>query len=423
MQSSVHVYQREAGEIQRVQTVKLDRWDALRFVQPEITPEALRHLAALYRDFFVKQSPFLYGELILFHVPQGTELPFAVDGVADPQLAAKIYMSRHPREAAVRRFEQQLADQGYFYVVKGKRPLSRTWMPYRAIGFLSDSAPDAALRTNGPFFTFDTLDDDSPYDLYGTPVGLRVKDGIAESPPLYHREALLVDRSGHVTVRPVELRELHRNISGVCYERPDFRNTPGAATGSDLVIVGNRIVAVRTGGHTRIPASGFVLHTEETGWKAGDPVVYAGMESICFGIQCGNSVVREGKKTETFLSPFYQHSRGGTKYPPGRYPMGFASDRAPRMVLGSDRAGNPMLLWAEGASKMHHEKGVDSCGATLSELGDLALAEGMCNAINLDGGGSAQILLGRERALWISDRQEEDNSESERPIPLGLMVQ
>ena len=49
------------------------------------------------------------------------------------------------------------------------------------------------------------------------------------------------------------------------------------------------------------------------------------------------------------------------------------------------------------------------------------MAAGMVNAVNLDGGGSAQILLHGKRYLELSDRKE-DGSEQERPVPLGLTV-
>ena len=45
----------------------------------------------------------------------------------------------------------------------------------------------------------------------------------------------------------------------------------------------------------------------------------------------------------------------------------------------------------------------------------------MVNAVNLDGGGSAQILLHNLRSLKISDRAE-DGTETERPVPMGLVI-
>ena len=80
-----------------------------------------------------------------------------------------------------------------------------------------------------------------------------------------------------------------------------------------------------------------------------------------------------------------------------------------------------MLLWAEGAAKFGYVPGQGSCGASLKEMAEICADVGMVNAVNLDGGGSAQILLRNRRSLKISDRNP-DTSEAERPVPLGLMI-
>ena len=80
-----------------------------------------------------------------------------------------------------------------------------------------------------------------------------------------------------------------------------------------------------------------------------------------------------------------------------------------------------MLLWAEGAPKIGYRRGETSCGASLSEMEEYCREAGMVNAVNLDGGGSAQILLSGRRDLELSDRKE-DGSELERAVPLGLSV-
>jgi exopolysaccharide biosynthesis protein len=48
---------------------------------------------------------------------------------------------------------------------------------------------------------------------------------------------------------------------------------------------------------------------------------------------------------------------------------------------------------------------------------------GMVNAVNLDGGGSAQMLLENKRSLMISDRNGADGGEAERPVPLALIIE
>ena len=153
----------------------------------------------------------------------------------------------------------------------------------------------------------------------------------------------------------------------------------------------------------------------------GETVVYHGLEDILFGIQAGNSVVINGEKTEHFRSPFYNIRRlWSTSYPPSLYPLDYQRDWAPRIALGEDGSGRPMLVWAEGAGKLHYTPGKDSCGASLSEMAELCSSLGMVNGVNLDGGGSAQILLDGQRSLLISDR-EPDNSEAERAIPAAII--
>jgi exopolysaccharide biosynthesis protein len=102
--------------------------------------------------------------------------------------------------------------------------------------------------------------------------------------------------------------------------------------------------------------------------------------------------------------------------------MNFDKSRAARIALGADSEGKPILLWAEGAAKSGYIPGQGSCGASLKELAELCNLAGMKHAVNLDGGGSAQILLKNQRALQISDRDPQSFAEQERPVPLGLII-
>ena len=152
-------------------------------------------------------------------------------------------------------------------------------------------------------------------------------------------------------------------------------------------------------------------------------MIYRGMEDVSFGIQVGNSILRDGVKTDRFRSRFYNiRHLEPVPFPPSLYPMDFNKARAARIALGADKNGRPLLLWAEGAGKNRYVPGEDSCGASLKEMADLCAEAGMVNAVNLDGGGSAQILLQNQRWLKISDRKAEDNSEAERPVPLALTI-
>ena len=102
--------------------------------------------------------------------------------------------------------------------------------------------------------------------------------------------------------------------------------------------------------------------------------------------------------------------------------MDFHKSRAARIALGADKDGKPILLWAEGAAKIGHTPGTDSRGATLSDMAQFCADAGMVNAVNLDGGGSAQMLVAGKRALQLSDRDPKTHAETERPVPLALTV-
>lgn len=419
MDSQLKLYKREEDEIQKVFAVTLDSWGDLEFFRPTTTPNALKHLADIYRDFFISAAPFLFGKFSIFHVPEDIRLPFKLEDGEDLHLTAKKYLKKNYAGKEAKAFIEELKSRGYFYEVKGKNPFMHRFMAFKNIGFLSEAEKDARFKVNSSFFTFDVLDEDSPVDLYGTPIGLMVKDGKILSSPLLGREALIVYKDGRCEIKPVTLKDISLDIEGSIYERPAYRNAPGGKY--NLCIVGDKIVSIEKGS-CRIPCSGFVIKTAEE-HRLGEIVHYSGMEDVLFAIQCGNSCIVNGKPTTEFRSGYFNWKKtGSVPTVPGRYPLDYEKARAPRIAIGNNRDGAPVIFWAEGASKCRHIKGEDSCGASLLEMAEIAKDLGLVNAINLDGGGSAQILFNGERRLLISDRSFPDNSESERPVPIGLMV-
>ena len=132
--------------------------------------------------------------------------------------------------------------------------------------------------------------------------------------------------------------------------------------------------------------------------------------------------MKDGVKTDRFVSKFYDiHRPWRTPFPPCLYPLDYDRARAARIAVGADEDGKPMILWAEGAAKIGYRPGKGSCGASLAEFAAICEKTGMRNGVNLDGGGSAEILLNGVRTLAISDR-DEAGAETERFVPLGLAV-
>ncbi|MBR2990464.1 MAG: phosphodiester glycosidase family protein [Solobacterium sp.] len=394
---------------QRIQRVLLDQWKDLEFVFPRMTTAALAETAHVYQTQMVDVFPWYFGTLYLFRIPE--ELPLPFDPGRDQLITAKHWLEHHWNLPEGRRFLSELSGHHCLHIINGKNPLRHSFIPYtEQTGFLSEIP--SQLAVNSSFFTFDLLDADSPYDVFGTPFGLMVRNGTVLQPPLYDREALLVDSDGHVQIRTMGIRDVSCGIQGMIYTRPQHRITPQSSQ-TDLVIINDRIVDVRCGGKTHIPSSGYVISTDETNHRPGDPVLYALPDSWCFGIQTGPAAVIDGAPVSSFLSSYCHPLRPfEIKYPPSRYPLNYVKDRAARIALGCDKESRPVLVWAEGLKQPGPD---DSPGVSLKEFAEILCDLGLVQAVNLDGGGSAEILLDGKRYLRTA-------ADSERPVPAGLII-
>lgn len=441
MDTQIRIISHDDGEIQRTQIVRPGSWAELEHLYPEFTEDVFPRFCNIYQRYLIPSCPWIFGNILLFYIPEDMVIPFPCDDVANPLTAVaavfrrdiKIIGSRtFFRTKQTKIFYQALQERGCTQIVKGKLPFTQIIPVERAAGFLSGTEPNAQMKVNSSFFIMDPFDCATVYDHIGIRIGLGVKNGVVENPPLYCREALLVKYDGSVSITSLDIRDLPIRIgaqtfihgeNATVYTRPERAKTP-AGKGIRLVIIGSKVAAVASSGSVPIPASGFVLcpHTDCHA-SPGDSVRYAGMENVLFGIQAGNSIIRDGKATNTFLSQFYNiRALERIPFPPSLYPMNFHKSRAARIALGADADGKPILVWAEGAAKLGHVPGQDSCGATLADMAHICAEAGMVNGINLDGGGSAQLLLRGKRTLHISDRDPENFSDVERPVPAGLMI-
>lgn len=489
MDSEVRVYNRENGELQRVQVVRWEDWSQMDFLYLkqkglEAQKKALECFRDIYANYLVPDCPWIFPQMLMFSLPEDVAVDWftqgclSVDGkllyksekygtVSDPLIIASIVLENGVKikkgqpvfsDEKAEKLYYEVEARGCVRIVCGKFPSTKIIPIGPFTGYLSQVEQQAKTKVNANFFIMDPFDCATVYDQVGTPFGLCVKDGVVENPPLFGREALLVKKDGSVSILQIDATDLNIEINGTryihgenatIYTRPERAKTP-AIDGTCLVIIGNRVVAVKEGGPVEIPASGFVLRVDPdcfveprtlaNGQKMktcvfcdvpigyvdvqpGDEVSYHGMEDVQFGIQVGNSIIRKGEKTKEFISRFYNiYHLERVPFPPSLYPMNFEKARAARVALGADGDSKPVLFWAEGKGKLSHKPGEDSTGASLSEMADIAADLGLCNAINLDGGGSAQMLVDGVRALRISDRNKEDNSDAERLVPLGLIV-
>ena len=444
MKQEIREFRHKDGRLQRVQMVSLDDFDELKFFRPEPSSLSFERLYHLYHDYIIPKYSYVFGYLVLFHVPEDVKIPFddydeehgtIFDPLSVVMLAFRKNIYVHKGEICfkddmTREFYHLLEDRGALYLLKGRRNSVSVLPVSERLGFLSESRKGSGFRVNCNFFVMDKLDCSTVFDHVGSPIGMMVKDGKVMSPALFKREALIVYKDGSVKVRQVNLDELRVIIDGKVYEngknclfcsRPEYTRTPEG--GTDLVVCSDRIYAYKKRGNSPVPSGGFVVHVYDDIDIDGYELSYEGMEDVKFAIQVGNSAIIDGKKTEGFISPFYNYLRPFTvAYTPTMYPLNYKKDRAPRIVIGSDNDDRPVILWFEGAGKFGYDPERDSAGASLMEVADICEELNIRNAVNLDGGGSAQIIYEGKRYLKLSDRDPDDLTENERGIATGLYV-
>lgn len=462
MKSEVKVFPRENGEIQRVHAVRFDEWSQIDFLPlrqetVEQQARALRCFSDIYENYLVPSSPWVFPRMVMFSLPEDMDIKAYLDDcetettvyesarygkITDPLTIATVLLQEGVKlRGKTPVFKTKMAEKLYraleerdsVRIICGKLPRTQIIPVGRFAGYMSETKPEAKLKVNANFFIMDPFDCATVFDQIGTPFGLCVKDGVVENPPLYNREALLVEQDGVTYISKKDIKELMIEINdrtylpgknATVYTRPEKAKTP-EEKGRLVVIVGRRVVAVKDDGSIPIPASGFVMKVGKgANVQPGDTVNYHGLKDVLFGIQVGNSIIKKGVKTDRFISHFYDiHKLQRVPFPPSLYPMNFEKARAARIGIGADKEGKPVIFWAEGKGKLQYTPGEDSTGASLSEMADIAVELSLRNAVNLDGGGSAQILLDNARMLHISDRNIVDNSDAERLVPLGLVIE
>jgi len=84
---------------------------------------------------------------------------------------------------------------------------------------------------------------------------------------------------------------------------------------------------------------------------------------------------------------------------PEGFPPDIMSGRSPRTAVGLKENGDIVLFVADGRSK-------ESSGLTLWETGEILQAFGVVDAINLDGGGSSEMVIGDRVLNAPSDKRE-----------------
>ncbi|MDR2529089.1 MAG: phosphodiester glycosidase family protein [Synergistaceae bacterium] len=177
------------------------------------------------------------------------------------------------------------------------------------------------------------------------------------------------------------------------------RFTPVHAQAAEVVVENGRCVAVTLGGGTPIGPGRYVLSGYGAnaallagGLKPGDKVsiesvfnegdaLWSGMDNI---IQAGPYLIRNGE----------------VRIEPEGFPNSLLNLRHPRSVMGLTGKGQWVFFVGDGRDGTH------SAGFTLGEVANILRMKGLTYALNLDGGGSTQLMVGGKIYNSPSEKRE-----------------
>lgn len=280
-----------------------------------------------------------------------------------------------------------------------------------ATGLTLGKAPLSQIaKENGAFAAINA----SFFGSDGTPLGLYIEEGRLITEPIYNRTAVAITTDGRILIQPfafagkVYLGEELLSVSGlnrqrygdelIVYTRERGDSTRTNSFGTELVIK-DGIVIARYQGDAPIPADGYVLSGHgifkeklnqlelgapcrlelrtQPDWEA---------LNIKYAVGAGPLLVQEGAVKLTTQEEQFQ--------------LDIANGRAPRTALGFTEDGRILAVTVNG-----RRQGV-SIGMTLTELAQYLVDLGCDYALNLDGGGSATMVIRDKPLNMPSDGRE-----------------
>jgi len=268
--------------------------------------------------------------------------------------------------------------------------------------------------------------------MVGQPFGALIGKGKVMLPPLFKRDTLLKHKDGRTEVRATDISDVRVVIGNTVYKdgvnarffrRPDFERTP-ACKGTDLIIVNHEMMAYKHGGDSQIPDAGFVVQIHSNEVPCDTSVQYLFDDSVDFAVQAGPSLIIDGKSATSIQGEFHAlktEDHNGVSFPPNVFETEWNASKAARMAMGFTE-NELVLLWVAGCNTGEYIEGYDSLGFTFNEMAEQMLAEGVMNAVSLDGGGSSQLLNGKAKVLKLADRRGLRGHEFERPTPVGIKI-
>ena len=349
--------------------------------------------------------------------------------------------------------EPELSDQEIYQALDYKRDLAAVGeIAYPSAYSRQHQYP---LAFNCSYFLLEEADWESKYSLLGDHYGLLISAGQIISPPLYKRSALLKTEANEWKLKKVFLTDLsiqlqnrewdlskfkvNENADYSLYTRQygvETKNkalgiTPKAKGKIEIVIINDLIVGIKKGGKTEIPQNAFILSLPEEEFDFDSNLVkkvkykFNNGEKYRSAVQTGPLLVKNGDlrldhnslKAEDFCGQSSQIERAQfERVVPTDYADDIDQTRAARLAAGVNYKNEFCLLAVESVNT-GMEAGEESSGATLLELAEWAHKRNYKYALNLDGGGSANIQYLYGSLFKTADRRGLPGVVYERMVP------
>ncbi len=290
------------------------------------------------------------------------------------------------------------------------------------------------LIVNSHFFVLEPAELDRPHAVIGDPVGMLAVDGVVVRPPVTRRATLVQGPTGWSVTQlgpdDVELRVGDRPGRG----RLLGRGAESAAGAFEAVLNGRWPMALSEEGGLAAPHGGLVARWEAPPaddvrgiLRRATPVSYLvpRLPDLIAAVQGGPELVREG---EVVVSERQLQLEGlpNPMSPAATAPLAFPTDvdRTPaaRVAAAVTASGELLIAVVEGASSIAGPSASGSSGCTLVELARLLRDAGAVEALNLDGGGSAQAFEGASAWVVPGDTRRTAGASFDRPVPVALSL-
>lgn len=305
----------------------------------------------------------------------------------------------------------------------------------------------AAVLLNTHFFLFDPHELDGPFAAVGDPVGMLATRGRIRQPPILPRATLIRSGAGW-TVARLGADDLEIDLPDGTTVRPGSRSGPdlvyrGQAGGEDAPAIGAALQVLLQGRSATVVGSGDALAVPHgaiaLSWRSPPPpdllrallarptVDYRvpSIPDLVTAVQAGPRLLADGEVVVHEASFVHERfrtlgMRNGTS--PLVFPADHDRTRAARVGIGVTRTNSLVIVAVQGTSSSSGSGPDRPTGCTLGELAEALAEAGAVDALNCDGGGSAQAFLGAGALLASSDTRTVGGALFDRPVPVAACV-